>query len=380
MKAAALPDPIGDGATVSGPAVVATDTGFIIGYREVTAAGDAGRVVLFPMNKEGANGPPVYQATAECPGAAITDSVAMAIHPEAAPPYMGMVAVTRPPCPTDATNPNQPMLTLVRFKKSGGLLDNGASDPAAFSFFGATGDPAGSIASPHGLARKPGSAQFNLTYSQGGSGKTWYVTTPQTITSVPFPFPDTGVTSSITASSADLLLEAAVVSDGGAGNKVVVRTTPTTGTATSTDRASAAAIAAAVTGSRGIIASRSSVGGVSWAVVDATGADIAAGTLSNSPPHKDGFDVTTLGTNLLLAQGAASSIDLFRIANVNATPETDPSRTVSLTSSDAPSLASFDGNQVAIAAVGDRVIVTWVSRKQLVAGDPTGGYAVYACQ
>ena len=257
-----------------------SDTGFIIGYREVTAAGDAGRVVLFPMNKEGANGPPVYQATAECPGAAITDSVAMAIHPEAAPPYMGMVAVTRPPCPTDATNPNQPMLTLVRFKKSGGLLDNGASDPAAFSFFGATGDPAGSIASPHGLARKPGSAQFNLTYSQGGSGKTWYVTTPQTITSVPFPFPDTGVTSSITASSADLLLEAAVVSDGGAGNKVVVRTTPTTGTATSTDRASAAAIAAAVTGSRGIIASRSSVGGVSWAVVDATGADIAAGTLS----------------------------------------------------------------------------------------------------
>jgi hypothetical protein len=26
------------------------------------------------------------------------------------------------------------------------------------------------------------------------------------------------------------------------------------------------------------------------------------------------------------------------------------------------------------------VIVTWVSRKQLVMGDPTGGYAVYACK
>jgi hypothetical protein len=43
------------------------------------------------------------------------------------------------------------------------------------------------------------------------------------------------------------------------------------------------------------------------------------------------------------------------------------------------SLAAFDGTGIAIAAARDRVAITWRSKHALVAGDPTGGYAILSC-
>ena len=63
-------------------------------------------------------------------------------------------------------------------------------------------------------------------------------------------------------------------------------------------------------------------------------------------------------------------------------PAMTPELSVTMKSDKIPSLASFDGTQVAVAASqgAGRVLVAWASRNQLGAKDPTGGYAVFRCE
>ncbi len=103
MGSGPLADPLSDSSTLlSAPVVVATDTGFLIAYREFDTAASMGRLTLIPVDNGGGSAAPMTTTLPQmCGPTNGGDATAMAFDP-GGNLHNGLVALARPACGGDS--------------------------------------------------------------------------------------------------------------------------------------------------------------------------------------------------------------------------------------------------------------------------------------
>lgn len=374
IKSGDLPPPIDVGATIAGPAVVATPTGFLIGYRDLNAGATMDRVNVVAVTSDGVAAQPSPFALTPCAATAVDPTVAMAINDDGT---SGLLAASRPPCKNAMVDGGVEGagVTFVRFNGGGQIQDGKPLQ-------GEPGFPAISLASSHALAHSFAPYDFRVTYVQSGSALTFplvgVLAAPGALF-VPVFDPLVGTSAISTASSADVLLQAgSVTTDGGA--QTAVRIEPKGVMAKTVFRDPAAAYAATAFGPRSLLVARDATGNLGWTIFAGDATVVTSGTIPMGP-YK-GFDTAVVNDHLIFVAAQNLGFTLFGAKGATKMPAMTPELSVTVKSDKVPNLASFDGTQIAVAASqgAGRVLVAWASRSQLGAKDPTGGYAVFRCE
>jgi hypothetical protein len=389
-----LANPVGGhGTLMSAPAIAATETGFLIVYREVD--GSSARLTLLPIDFSGgaleAHRPRLPD---RCPDSDETDGVGLTVSGNHA-----MIALARPPCGEPALlellNLNPTTLEIGKFVVSRsqgnvraffsparGAAARNAGNVAVYTVgdatFAGTMNPDAGIMEPVGT--------FGGTSGMTGA---WVATSDRVLALLaagpggvaPTPDPDggapdggelpppedTGPTLRLHMLPVNQPLDELVASE----NK------PRTPIPIPGEWGSLAA-----TGSRVIVLSDGGGPGrsVSFRAYDLN---------RDEPADTNGFsvdglakasagDVTIQGDHVYFAVLKAGAVSLAAYRNASTTPA--PLRQVSFGKE--PRISGIDtirDGYVAVAATETRVAVAWTTAKVLTENDGTGGYAVFAC-
>lgn len=373
VKSGELPAPIEIGATVAGPAVVATPTGFLIGYRDLAVNGSMDRVTVVAVGADGAAAQPSTFSLGACPGTAVDPGVAMAVSDDGA---AGLLAAARPACKNMMADGgvDGSGITFVRFTGGGQISDG-------LLLKGPDGFPTITLGSPHALTRAFSPFDYRVTYVQSQTALTFPIVGVMAAPNQPFDpvfTPLLGTTAATSASSADLLLQAGTVAIDG-GTQTAVRVEPKGSAAKTVFRDPATAYAAVAFGQKAALVSRDAMGGLAWVILGSDAMATGSGTVMGTAK---GFDAAVINDRLVTVSGQNLGFTMTAFKGVSGTPATTAEITAMVKSDQVSQLASFDGAQLAMAAsqASGRVLVAWASRNQLGAKDPTGGYAVFRCE
>jgi hypothetical protein len=135
-------------------------------------------------------------------------------------------------------------------------------------------------------------------------------------------------------------------------------------------------------GDRIVLMSRSDADGVGWALLGSDGAQLSPKKNDSKEPDTinllntttTGFDLAVGGQRAFFVLGENNSLKLSAVSGLDAEPIFGNSR--QLDAGKVPSLDGFNGQQLAAAANGNRVIVAWTQNSLSSAG----GVAVFKCE
>jgi hypothetical protein len=370
-----LPKPQSKDGQVAGPAVVATKTGFIVAYDELSSDGAKRRLVTLPVGLDGCAATASTADVDECVGVTSLDpGLGMAWNESAG---AGLATFSRAACPAQKRGAG---IGLIRFGSAGQTLAQGLIDSYDDPNF-----PPISFASHSGVARGLGTEEFRVTYTQKNADKkdTTFNFPVQGVNLVAsgystiWPAINTGGTSVSVSGSSDLVLAQAA--------NVTSDTTPATGIALTNTmgqtkfvfRDAAKELALAVAGSQIALVSKTDAGKLGWALLANDGSEVATGSLADPTPSGSGFDVGLLGTRAIFATGQAAGLALQWNDLSQMSQPVEGS--TSLAKGVIPPLETFDGKRVVMATGNGRVIVAWVSH-QASTTDAVGGAAVFRCE
>ncbi len=389
VGAGPLGDPLVPGTVVSAPAAVATDTGFLVGYREYDASLGAARLTLTPIDNGGGAGTPSQTTLpGRCAAGDESDATALAFSGSE-----GLAAVARAPCN------GMGGVDLFQIDATGAV--------AKSSFNGGTGI-ALTLANARALAPLS-NGSYLLAYTEAGET---HVATVTNLALQAMAAPGFGGTApqsagwvatgdKVTALVAIGTGDTGVPSDGGAGDGGgdagndggtmpggetlrlnVVAAGANLGTLPAPFEAAASFASVAALGTRVIVVSDSSAPGrpLAWRAFDLG---------KTQPVANDSLDVPGLGKVLFADVALRQDHAFFAIeqpgaitlaAYDHATTTPTLLRTVFLPSDPRiPSMAKVRDGRVAIAASDSRVIVVWTTGRTLGENDIVGGYALFAC-
>ncbi len=381
-----LPAPIGLGATIGGPAIVATKSGFVVGYRNSTAGGAMDQLVLMALGADGGANPPQKNDVAACtsPTSPLDSGVGLAMN---ATGTLGLAAISRPPCleggaggaggagggGAGGATEKGAGLTFVTFNE-------GAVQQQSLFLQGQDTFPAISLVSNHAIARVPDtvSDEFRIVYTQAKIAKTFNVKGVNSSSAFDDILPGlTGTTFATTTSTNDTLASIADGTgsggSGGGGTQLALKVNDKT-----IFRDAAVQVAPWAYGERTLVATRSNAGEIGWVVLRQDASTVASATLPMSG-YKS-VDATVAADRLVFVVGQSLGFKIITVEGASGTPATAVEQTLALSKAELPDLASFDGTQLAVASGNGRVAVAWASRNQLAPSDPTGGYAIFRCQ
>lgn len=373
--------PLGDPLELSGsdvasaPAVVATDEGFLVAYREYDQLQGQARVTLAAIDAGGGLtlGKPVM-LPGQCPNQDESDAVGLGYFGGA-----GVVASARPACSQPTSGIDAYAVDASGHAMPGGHFNptpNGQprlSNAHALVLVGASSgwlayvDPGGAqLAGLSGLGLQAGAIPF------GGAP-------PHTLAQVNA----TDKMIALLAAGSGIAADAGMPADSGAGGSTL-RLQLGSSTAM-------LALPYALTGSwgaldsergRAFVLANGAAGeqSLTWSAMDlGSGMPAASGALA--PPGQGavaGGDVVFHGDRVVFAIEQKGSISLVVYDHASTTPTYLRSM---LLSDDprVPSQATVRDGNVAIAASDTRVVVVWTTASTLGPNDAVGGYAVYAC-
>lgn len=370
------------GAQVTGPGVVATTSGFVIGYREYATSDGTMVANLVPLSDTGTLGTPFSVKVMDptdagqtpCPGKTVNDGVGMAYYDT-----QGLFVASLPDCGGGAG------AAFVPFESSGSIGAWSAPRNPAFEDL--------TLGRGHSVAPATQSNEWEFVYRattagaptiqrgiiQGNSFKNYPILT--LFGAAPAAFGEVA-----TGGTARGFLGGGVTSEAGTSTIVELSkidavngddatalgelTLPGASWATLTawdDRVLAAvpatsgllySVAEVATASINPLVDQSALGG---------GSVIAA-------------DVVAHGDNLLFALAQAGQITVQRLQGAQGTIATSASDTQTLSGTIGKvSITNFDGTKMAMAADRDRVAVVWITTQQPGTSDPTGGWALLQC-
>ncbi len=342
----ALPD-VTEPARFTGPALAATDSGFVLAYRtQLSAAGALGATVT-PLSADGALGVAATQSLGGCATTQPTDGVGLAFAAG-----RGLAAFSVPGCGVGTGG------AVFAELGAGGAVTSwvpGQPQPA----YGLTLAPSGA------LAPRPGANRFDFAYVDGDQALT-EERNGAALASNPTPVLEEGAAFAMVAGGKAIRAWLAAAASGAVGIKV--------GAATAAPDTLAPV----------------SLGSASWADV-AAGADSVAVLLGLPSGARslrvtaDGalHDDTTLGSGALGAGrvawlGESPLVVMSRADALEVRWLAADVKPVTLTSGAVPTLAGFDGVQLALAASGKRAVAAWLKQGEQTTGAP-GGYAVLEC-
>ncbi|MBX3183352.1 MAG: hypothetical protein KIT72_03705 [Polyangiaceae bacterium] len=359
IASGALPAPISDTAALSGPAVTATDAGFVIGYREQHPDTTAMQAVLQGVSDSGSPSSPSKIALGNC-SSTPSDGVGIASQGSA-----GLMVVSLPECG----------------------LGNGAG--AAFITFGANGARTGdntlrnpgftglTLARGQSLVPVPSSSsEYELVYrAEMTSGAELQGATLEglgfkgnariLLGAQPVDFGQIALTSAVSGILGQIT----------GGSSMLLRVGPPGGA--TVDVALPAASWGAITAYTGRVAVMVPEGsGVTYSLTDSLGADLGTGTISVNDVR--GGDVVALNDRLLMLTASTGNLTIHRFTGAATTPVAGEQAPF-LGSVGSTSLSGFQGELVGMAAARNRVAMAWLTRSRLQSGDSVGGWAVLEC-
>lgn len=357
---------------VSAPAVVATDSGFVLAYREYDSLAGAARLTVGVIDPGGGlTLAPQTTLPSQCSDRREDDGVGVSWAGKG-----GLVYSARPPCE------GPPGLDAFEIDSAGAVTKSGFISSSSGKL---------SLSAAHALALTETDNGW-LAYVDQGAAAVVAVNGLTTQALAPFGGPPPHTLAEVAASTQTVaLLAASAQSDpdagpgegglGGATLRVQLGSSVSTIEPPIVFEGTWGAIA--VRQGRAFVVSDSSNAGrpVAWRAFEkgATGA-IAAGTFT--PPAEGDVlagDVALGGDRALFVveqKGGALSVHALDHASTRPTPLRDV-----VLSDDAriPSTANVRDGRIAIAASDSRVAVVWATAKQLGPDDRVGGYVVMAC-
>lgn len=386
-----LPAPVVEGASVSGPAITATDTGFVMAYRDQDTSTGFPRVIVYYVSDGGEPGNPGKFDLAGCTTKELKDGVGATYAGGG-----GLITTSLPNC--DATKGAGAV--FLPFDDTGNVSN--AAGPQNPAFNELTMGPISSVApgAAEGdfevvyrtVTSQPAIERVVLTGSEFKSG-----------VSIVHPFGDGDYPFGLVATSTQVrALLAPVGTDVQVliGNKVgdTLDTAPSTltlpgGGSWAALTAWSSRVAAAVPASSGIALKVGQLGSSGGETGSPEIASLTVGTTSATSGA-----LAVLRNHLFVAQGRAGGITLHNLENANGTinpPATGssggdggsseggsskPAGSVDLqTNLGEATLANFGGTQMAMAAARNRVAIVWLTKPKLGDTDPTGGWALLRC-
>lgn len=365
LKSAGLAPAIEIGATVTGPGVVATQTGFLVGYRDLSADASKDRVVVVPVGTEGTSTAPNTTNLTPCKGAIPDSGFGFAMNGD-----VGLIATPRAPCAADGAE-NGAGISFVQTNAGGQVI--GAQLLKGMPGFAAIAMSRGAV------AKVPTSAsQFKATYVQDQKVRTFIVEGVSAKSNFEDVFaPLAGSKFAASGSSPALLAQLGDVSDSMMQPKLALRLEPAGMMAKTSFLDPVPAALAAVVNDKTVLVTRSGTGDLAFSILKPDGTVSSKGTFPMGP-YK-GFDVAPFGNKVVVVAGQNLGYRVFVISDVEGSTAS-PDKNVGATAQTIADLKSFDGNQISIAAANGRIAVGWVSRNVLGQSDPTGGFAVYKCE
>jgi len=368
-KAGKLPDPVAATATLTGPAVAATDNGFVMGYRDQDGA--TLRAVMMFVNDAGQAGTPSVFDLGGCASQTPTDGVGMAY--EAG---QGLMATSLPDCGSGAG------AVFVPFDGAG-IVGN-ASGPRNATFLDLAVAPQGV------LAPAATNNEFEFLYHvETASSKVIerVVLQGPSFKSIPIvhPFGDVDLPFGMVATSPKVRAFLAPDSTASpAGTKVLVgdRQSDTLPDFTNSTFDLPLANWATITAwSNHVAAGVPAATGLTLKIADYNSGSVAvsANGLVGSEAFTGGA-LAVLRNHLFVAQGSYGGIKVFRLDGAETKVSITPSAAAELPAAlGAVNLGQFDGTHLAMAAARDSVMLVWLSKPKLADGDLTGGWALLRC-
>jgi hypothetical protein len=390
------------GEFVSGPAIAASPTGFIVAYREVDNEGNA-RLTMLPLDAGGGALAPLVSARLN--GGLLRDYCA-----EAAPTLVdsaafflgqggGSVVLSHPACGAIGgvdIFPTDPSGIITGFGRSGGQGVSLFLSQAHAIYGRATGTPAlayvqngqAEVAGVNGADLEP---QERRGKFGGGTATDAWISGDRTLAflalgtggSTPPPPVDAGPDASRDSGAPPIP----------SGGRVLrLKTSDDLADLTKLTTATSVNVAAdvswgslAVTGKRVLVLAPTTSEG---SPVDLHAFD-GNRELETSPTSVavEGIgdatsgDVAIAGDRAFVAVLRRGEVSLVALDRITTSPTSfDPPRTVSfLRDSRIPSIAKIEDGKVAVASSGTRVAVAWSTASRLDINKPVGGYAIFAC-
>jgi len=368
-KAGALAPPIAPTARVSGPAAVATDDGFVVGYRDQD--GDQLRAVISFLKDNGEVAPAQVFDLGGCSNKEPADGAGMAFSKG-----FGMMTASLPDCGKGAG------AVFIPFTSTGQVEQASGPRNGAFKELWMSQVP---------IAPAATDGEWELIYRvqtdatpviervvlQGAVFKT--------VVPIARPFGDTDIPYALVATSSQVrAFLAPVQTEGGSVTLVKVgnRASDTLTLDAEFSLPQAASWAALTVWNNRIAAGIPAGAGMTVQV-----ADWGNNTVSPKAPFVVGSGsvaggaLAALRSHLFVAQGRNGGLTVHRLDGADTTLNGKPVVSMEFPVSVGPAnLSTFDGVRVAMAAARERVLVTWVSKGKLAAGDPAGGWALLRCK
>lgn len=363
-KTVDLPAPKVMKTKVFGPGIVPTQTGFVIGYHEVASDGSDDRITAVPVAFDGTVGTVASEPVQACFGTYSKTGVGMAVRGGA-----GLATVMRPTC-KDPSGDTGGSMSLVHFNSD-------ASIQETFLFKGPAGFAELETPGPHTIAAVPGSQNYRVSYVQNGIAYGFDVTdvTPKSGFNALAGSAQDPVQSLAIASSANVLVEAVALK----GGVVVKASGPMVTDGSKLFMVSLGApIATAAVANGVVVAARTGPGSVLLHMVDEAGNLVAQATMPMIPVSS--VDVTYLAKGVGVVVGDAGTLTVR--ASTLPSPDAPPGLTEmkSLSKTDHPTLATFDGKAFAAAGKSSTIAVAWLGSSDGEQGKPVGGVAVFECK
>lgn len=385
VGAGPLGDPlVGGGTIVSAPSIVATDTGFLLAYREYEGSLGSARLTIIPIDAGGGAGVPVATTLPmRCAGVEESDATGLAFAGK-----QGLAAVARAPCGGAGG------VDLFQIDASGAVLK---------SSFNGAGGVSVTLATAHPLAVAPNGTDYFLAFTEGGATHVATVTGLSLQSGAAPGFGGAPPQSSGWVATSDKVIAlasagtGAIASDAGAGEGGAGDAG--TGGAAGTIRVNVAAAGAnlatlpapyeidgtfasvAAIGTRALVVTDSPLpdSPVAWSAFDLGRAAPAAGLISIPGLGKVLYaDVALRQDHAFVAIEQPGAITV--VALDHATTKPTLLRTVFLPNEPrAPAMTTVRDGRVAVAASDSRVAIVWTTGKSLGQNDTVGGYAVLAC-
>jgi hypothetical protein len=348
---------------VAGPAITATDTGFLIAYRNGNVDNSVANLALSPLSDEGALGPESSQPIETCANVSVDDGIGLVVSSSS------VAIASRPYCP-DPVDPSldKPAdLVAFTFNKDTAVLD------PALPIHVSTGP---GLLAELTLARSNSlvfsSGAFQAVFVSQGVAYRAQVVSDQ---ANPVKLFETGGSSYAQHSATSDVLATLATRD--AETRLLINTNLTVHQALSPMGSLATWVQGATTRIGAVTVDP--YGALTWSAMDSQGASLGAGTIPVSGVTST--NVVALRDHALIAIGRPSGLDLHKLKGaLGAKLAVDGSGVVQQDTVGTESLAAFDGARVAIAAARNRVAVVWLTKHALGAMEPKGGFAVYACE
>jgi hypothetical protein len=369
VAAGPLGDPLGVVPDVaSTPAAAATESGFLIAYREYDPTGGTARLTVVSIEPTGvlSIGTPAL-LPGQCAGQTETDAVGLGYTSGS-----GVIVSARPACGAQPAG-------FDAFQ----VGPTGMLGKSAFSAT-ASGQP---VLSTHALALT-GATSGYLAYALPG-GASVVALSGLSQQGAPLTFGNQGSSfAEIAADSQGLALLAGgdgASGDAGTGAPALSLTLGSSLAALSTPSDFAGDWGSvALAGARAIVLTDSSVSAqpVAWHTFDPAPGASATATFSPSPGSVtgpvSGGDVAVQSDLVFFAAEPAGNMALDAFDHASTTPTL--LRAVTLSADPrVPSLATVRDGKVSVAASASQVLVSWVTGTTLGPDDSVGGWALYAC-